>query len=77
MQKIPIVIVFLFLFSPLETQASCADDYKLCTSECKKLNDDKSHLKFKCEASCSISYAGCDASSIIPGLSYFFGPENE
>ncbi|MBL94837.1 MAG: hypothetical protein CFH06_00705 [Alphaproteobacteria bacterium MarineAlpha3_Bin5] len=72
-----IISALIFLFFSVETQASCADEYKFCTSECKKLNDDTPHLKFKCEASCSLSYAGCDASSIIPGLNYFFGPKEE
>ena len=70
-------VLLTLLFLSNCAQPKCANEYKACTDVCKASHSSAPHLKLKCEASCSMSYAGCDASSFIPGLGYFMGPKEE
>lgn len=68
------LIFFIAKIAP--AQESCASIYETCVAECKAISEDSPHLKLKCKASCSGSYAGCDLGSIIPGFNYFFGQKS-
>lgn len=68
--------LIFFIIKSAPAEESCASIYEGCVTECKTISEDSPHLKLKCKASCSGSYAGCDLGSIIPGFNYFFGPKS-